>query len=85
MTIVNTNPAPQKVAPHEQEESLAADLAWEYCKRVRNGESPSIAGFLQQLPDDLSRDEFHLLISMNEFIEHAVDQLPASEARSLAA
>jgi hypothetical protein len=56
----------------EEEHSNVAELAWEYCARLRRGEKPARGEYQQRLADRAEREEFEFLVDMNEFVEHAV-------------
>ena len=77
MSNLNIHPLPAQTLDGEdsmdQEHSLAAELAWEYCKKVRHGEKPSKNDYYGRLPDKESKEEFDFLIGMNEFVEHFVE------------
>jgi len=55
------------------EPSEAARLAWNYCQRVRSGESPCLANYHKRLLTKAAREEFQILISMDAFAEIATD------------
>ena len=57
----------------EQEHSLAAELAWEYCNKIRHGETPSKNYYYGRFHDEKSREEFDFLVGMNEFVEQFVE------------
>ena len=51
----------------------ATELAWEYCNRIRRGEHPSLNEFRNGLPDEKSKQEFDLLVNMDEFLRQSVN------------
>ena len=57
----------------DEQYSRAAELAWDYCKQLRFGEHPSKQAFYAKLLTASEREEFDTLVTMNEFIEQAVE------------
>jgi hypothetical protein len=57
----------------DQEHSRAAQLAWDYCSKIRFGQKPSKDDFYSLLPNAESKEEFDFLVGMNEFVEQAVE------------
>jgi len=57
----------------ESKEDLVAELAWKYCQKTRKGGQSSIAQYLRRLPDESSRREFLLLVSMDTLVDTALD------------
>lgn len=75
---VTNDPAAQS-APS----NLATDLAWEFCRQRRSGNNPDSYEYLKRLPDEREREEFELLITMDEFTESAIDYQLQKEQVSL--
>ena len=67
------SPAAPEPSSEYQVDSCVVEVAWEYCNRVRNGDDPPVTDFLERLPDNRSREEFHMLLALNEFVGHIVD------------
>jgi hypothetical protein len=71
------NPIPHPVADlvahneefYDDEYSQAAELAWEFCNKVRHGGNPSKQSFYARLSGQKSKDEFDFLVNMNQFVE----------------
>lgn len=66
---------PQQSAMHDGDEeySFVGQLAWDYCKLNRLGKNPSKDMFLRQLRDHNDREEFELLISLDELVEQVTE------------
>lgn len=56
-----------------EEISLAAQLAWEYVNKGREGKKPQMWDYLNKLPDTAARDEFRNLVALNDFAECLAD------------
>lgn len=75
MGNVNIHSSPKILEFQENLEkySKAAELAWEYCNRVRHGEQPNLKEFRGRLQDSGGIEEFDLLIGIHQFVEHSVE------------
>ena len=77
MVNLNAHPQSPRILDSEdiaeQEYSQAAELAWEYCNKVRHGQNPKRNDYYARLHNAESKEEFNFLIGMNEFVGHFVE------------
>ena len=55
------------------QEQFLADLAWEFCQKVRTGKRVSMKEYLEKCPNDKMRSEFKRLVNMSTLLELADD------------
>lgn len=54
------------------DEQVVADLAWDYCERVRRGEQVSMEPYLRRCPNHEARTHFKKVANMSGLLDVAV-------------
>ncbi len=67
-TLITQQPVDDRVLSDDR----LAELAWDYCERMRKRETPSMEAYLQRLPAGQSRDNFRMIVAMSSLIELAL-------------